>query len=1111
MGGGFAARHLGLDAAAIVAARSALGLGGDESIMERALPRSLREAPPQLAAPLTEAEVAERLAELAARNDPGRPMIGLGYYRTSIPSVIRRSILENPSWYTAYTPYQPEISQGRLEALFVFQTMIADLTGLEVANASLLDEATAAAEAMTLAHRAARGKKRRFAVDRDAFPQVKAVLATRAEPLGIELVEFDPPTLVPAPDSAPPASGPPPLPLAAPDAVPPASGPPPLPLAAPDAAPPAALAPRPSAPLLTPNPPAEAPAPAPFEGCAGVYVQYRGASGRIVPLGPVAEAAHAAGALLAVGADPLMLTLAQPPGEAGADICVGSTQRFGVPLGFGGPHAAFMSVRPELVRQLPGRLVGLTVDADGGTALRLALVTREQHIRREKATSNICTAQVLLAVMAAAYGVWHGPDGLRRIAGRIRAQAEALREALDGIVGVTPQGGQLFDTLAVYVPGEAETVVCRARQTGLRLRHHDPDWVYLSTDEPTTPQDLRDVVTAFGGPPSAGDQAVARAAELTQAWAPSPPSPVAAPAQAAPDAAPASPADAAPAAGGHPASPEPDAVFGALTRRSDFMKHPVFHRYHTELALMRYLKSLADRDYAMDRGMIPLGSCTMKLNAATELAALTWGEFGDLHPFQPAADAAGTLELISELTADLLELTGYDALSLQPNAGSQGELAGLLAIRGYHLSRGETDRRVCLIPVSAHGTNAASAALAGFEVVGVGVDPAGNVSLEDLKAKLAAHEARVGALMITYPSTHGVFEEDVRVVCALAHEAGAQVYIDGANFNALVGHARAGHFGGDVSHLNLHKTFAIPHGGGGPGVGPVAVRAHLAAFLPGHPLASGAGAPGPATASPLPATASPLPDAVPPHPAPLPAGGSSAKPPAVEAARAGAKQAWASSAEPPAVEAARAGAVSAAPYGSPLVLPISWAYIKMMGADGLMAATEGAVLAANYVARRLAGIFPLLYSGPGGFVAHECLLDLRDFTARTGVTVDDVAKRLMDLGFHAPTMSFPVAGTLMVEPTESETLAELDRFCEAMELIAGEAERVACGEWLLEDSPLRRAPHTAAAVTADSWERPYSRRQGAYPSGQTTGKYWPPVGRVDAAYGDRHLVAKLPD
>ncbi|MDR2566276.1 MAG: aminomethyl-transferring glycine dehydrogenase [Bifidobacteriaceae bacterium] len=947
----FAQRHLGFapadaaiaaDAVATAAGaaiRRALGLDPAERIMDRALPGDLRADPPDLPAPKSEAEVLERLAELAALNNPGRSMIGLGYYRTVTPSVIRRLIMENPSWYTAYTPYQPEISQGRLEALFVFQTMIAELTGLPVANASLLDEATAAAEAMTLCHRAARGAKRRFAVDVDVFPQVRAVLETRAEPLGIELVDFDP----------------------------------------------------------------EAPDAAALEGAAGLYVQYQGASGRLIDLAGPAALAHEAGALLAVGADPLMLALVQPPGEAGADIAVGSTQRFGVPMGFGGPHAAYLSVREDLVRQLPGRLVGLTRDSHGDPALRLALVTREQHIRRDKATSNVCTAQVLLAVMAAAYAVWHGPDGLRRIASRVNAQARALRERLDGIVGVEVRSGPLFDTLAVVVPGRARQVVQAADKAGLKLWLHDADTVYLSTDEATTPQDLDCVVEAFGGDPSAVGP------------------------------------------GGGDAGAPPD--FGGLDRRGEFMTQEVFHGHRTELGLTRYLKSLADKDYAMDRGMIPLGSCTMKLNAATELAGLTWPEFADLHPFQPLGDAAGSVQLMAELGAALLELTGYEALSLQPNAGSQGELAGLLAIRRYHLDRGDPERTVCLIPTSAHGTNAASAALAGYQVVPVGVDPGGNVSLADLRAKLAEHAGKVGALMLTYPSTHGVYEAGVRDLCAAAHEAGAQVYIDGANFNALVGWAKAGHFGGDVSHLNLHKTFAIPHGGGGPGVGPVAARRHLAPYLPGHPFGG------------------------------LPS---------------------------------KSGAVSAAPFGSALVLSISWAYIQLMGARGLVAATDGAVLAANYVAQRLEGAFPVLYRGPGGYVAHECLLDLREFTRRTGATVDDVAKRLMDFGFHAPTMSFPVAGTLMVEPTESETLAELDRFCDAMAAIAAEAGRIADGEWPAERSPLRNAPHTASALLDEAWAEPYPRSLGAYPAGTAGGKYWPPVGRVDASYGDRHLVLKLP-
>ncbi|MDR2114358.1 MAG: aminomethyl-transferring glycine dehydrogenase, partial [Bifidobacteriaceae bacterium] len=820
--GGFAARHLGLSPAERIRMRQALGLEGSEPLIKQALPAPLRtERPLSLGDGWTEDQMLTRLRELAGQNQPGRSLIGLGYYRTLTPAVIRREILENPSWHTAYTPYQPEISQGRLEALLVFQTMISDLTGLPVANASLLDEASAAAEAMVLCHRHSRGRKPRFLLDQDVFPQVRMVLETRAEPLAIELIPFDP--------------------------------------LAPDAG--------------------------QWENAAGAYIQYQGASGRLLDLSPVVEAAHAAGALLAVGADPLLLTLAVPPGELGADIALGSTQRLGQPLGFGGPHAAYMAVRQELVRALPGRLVGRTRDAHGAEALRLALVTREQHIRREKATSNICTAQVLLAVMAAMYGVWHGPDGLKDIALRIQTQTEALREALNGIgqlengTLLQVQPGPVFDTLAVRLPGQAHRVQPRARELGLRLWLQDQDTIYLSVDEATTSQDLVDVVHAFGGENA----------------------PVA------PDAAPNS------------TGTTSQHGWGTLLRTSEFMTHPVFHTHHTELAFTRYCKTLADRDYALDRGMIPLGSCTMKLNAAVQMAAVSWPQFADLHPFVPPEDAAGTLELIRELSADLLELTGYEALSLQPNAGSQGELAGLLAIRRYHQAQGQPQRTVCLIPVSAHGTNAASAALAGYQVVGVAVDPGGNVSLSDLETQLAAYPDQVGVLMITYPSTHGVYEEQLRELCAAAHQAGAQVYIDGANFNALVGWARAGELGGDVSHLNLHKTFAIPHGGGGPGVGPVAVRQHLASYLPGH-LFGGL--------------------------------------------------------------AATTGAVAAAPYGSPLVLPIAWAYIRLLGAEGLIAATEGAVLAANYVAQRLESAFPVLYRGPGGWVAHECLLDLRGFTAR---------------------------------------------------------------------------------------------------------------------------------
>jgi len=945
----FAPRHLGLRSADRAAVRAALGLAPDAELVSLALPASLQTSAPDLGPALDQDGTLAALRALAAQNQPARSMIGLGFYSTVTPAVIQRCVLENPAWYTAYTPYQPEISQGRLEALFVFQTMISELTGLPVAGASLLDEASAAAEAMTLSHRASRGRRQRFAVDADVFPQVKAVLETRAEPLGIELVYFDPTS----------------------DSVP--------------------------------------------TDASGVLVQYQGTTGRLVDLAPLAQAAHQTGALLVVGADPLALTQLRSPGSAGADVCYGSTQRFGVPMGYGGPHAAYLAVTEGLVRQLPGRLVGQSVDAAGEVAFRLALVTREQHIRREKATSNICTAQVLLAVLAAMYAVWHGPDGLERIAQETHAKARCLAEALSGI-GLQAQNATFFDTLCLRLEGRAAAVQAAARQRGVTV-WADQDTVLVSTDEVTSQGDLEVVLGAVG---QALMVPVPVQIKPWQAWL-----------------------DQAAAA-----IPE------AMRRTDTFMSQAVFHQHRTELGLMRYLKTLADKDYALDRGMIPLGSCTMKLTSAIQMAAVTWPEFAQLHPFGPVADAAGSLALMRQLGTDLLALTGYDALSLQPNAGSQGELAGLLAIRRYHQAAGE-DRPVCLIPVSAHGTNAASAALAGFEVVGVGVDQHGDVSVTELRAKLAEHQGRVGALMITYPSTHGVYEETVTQVCDLVHQAGGQVYIDGANFNALLGWAKAGQFGGDVSHLNLHKSFAIPHGGGGPGVGPVAAKAHLAAYLPGHCL--------------------------------------------VDVALGGAPADL------------RQGAVAAAPFGSALVLSISWAYLKLMGGEGLRQATEDAVLAANYVARGLADVFPVLYQGAGGWVAHECLLDLRSFASRTGVSVEDVAKRLMDYGFHAPTMAFPVTGCLMVEPTESESLAELDRFIQALRAIAAEAQQVAEGVWPTAESPLRQAPHTVAVVCADEWHRPYPRSLGAYPSGRVSVKYWPPVGRVDSAFGDRNLVVKATD
>jgi glycine dehydrogenase len=932
----FVRRHIGPDASELTRMTSVIGVASLEELADRAVPAGIRTAsdrPGTLPPAATESEALAELRALAARNTPTVPMIGLGYHGTVIPPVIRRNVLESPAWYTAYTPYQPEISQGRLEALLNFQTVVSDLTGLPVAGASVLDEATAAAEAMTLLRRAGRSASSRFVVDADTLPRTVAVLRTRAEPLGLEIVEAD---------------------LGGADG-----------------------------------------AGLPDGEFFGVLLSYPGASGAVVDQAGLIAEAHQRGAKVVVAADPLALTLLRPPGEIGADVAVGSTQRFGVPLGFGGPHAGYLAVRDELRRQLPGRLVGVSRDADGAPALRLALQTREQHIRREKATSNICTAQVLLAVIASMYAVHHGPEGLRAIAGRAHRMAAVLAAALRrGGLAVGPDG--FFDTLLVTVPGRAEAVCDAAHAAGIALRRVDADRVGVSCSELTTREHLVAVCGSFG-------VRVSRA-ELDELDANTP-----------------------------DALPEP------LRRESAYLTHPVFHRYRSETALLRYLRRLSDQDMALDRGMIPLGSCTMKLNATAEMEPITWPGFADLHPHAPTADAEGTLELVADLERWLAELTGYAAVSLQPNAGSQGELAGLLAIRGYHRDRGEGHRDVCLIPASAHGTNAASAVMAGMRVVVVACDGNGDVDLADLRAKIDEHGASLAALMITYPSTHGVYEAGVGEVCAAVHEAGGQVYVDGANLNALLGLAKPGEFGGDVSHLNLHKTFCIPHGGGGPGVGPVAVREHLARYLPDR----------------------------------------------------------------------GAGAVSGAEYGSAGVLPISWAYLRMMGVDGLRRATLVAVAAANYVARRLSEHYPVLYTGTSGFVAHECILDLRPLTSSTGVTVDDVAKRLADYGLHAPTMSFPVAGTLMVEPTESENLAELDRFCDAMISIRAEIDRVGAGEWPVEDNPLRGAPHTAACI-ADKWDHPYSRELAAYPTGDPVGKVWPPVRRIDGAHGDRNLVCSCP-
>lgn len=952
----FASRHIGTGPAEQGAMLALLGWDSREELLTAALPAGIRDDLPEgLPAAVSESEVLARLQALARRNTVRISMIGQGYHDTLTPAVLSRNVLENPAWYTAYTPYQPEISQGRLEALLTFQTMVSDLTGLPVAGASLLDEATAVVEGVLLARRAV-GRGRRVLVDRDVLAQTRAVLETRAAPLGLEVVTFD------------------------------------------------------SAEGLTD---------AQMDGAFAVVLQYPGASGQILDPRDVIATAHAAGALVVMAADILALAVLTPPGELGADVAAGTTQRFGVPMGFGGPHAAYLAVRDDLRRQLPGRLVGVSRDALGEPALRLALQTREQHIRREKATSNICTAQVLLAVMAAMYATYHGPEGIRAIARTVHHHAVSLAAALRarGLEVVHPH---FFDTVRVRVPGQAHRVLAEALRRDVLLWAEDDHTVAIACDEVTTAEIVAAVVDAVvagaGGP---------GAAPVT--------------------------------ADEHPAGA---AIPPALHRTSSYLTHPVFAEHRTETAMMRYLRRLADKDYALDRGMIPLGSCTMKLNAAVEMAAITWPEFARIHPFAPATDVAGYLELIDDLQGWLAAVTGYAAVSVQPNAGSQGELAGLLAIRGYLDSRGEHGRTVCLVPASAHGTNAASAVLAGMRVVVVACDDEGNVDVADLRRLVARHGEDLAAIMVTYPSTHGVYEEAIREICSEVHRAGGQVYIDGANLNALVGAARPGHFGGDVSHLNLHKTFCIPHGGGGPGVGPVAVAAHLAPFLPGHPRLPGL-----------------------------------ARPPRAGAA-AGAERA--------------AGPVSAAPYGSASILPISWAYVHLMGAAGLQAATASAVLAANYVAARLDDVFPVLYKGPRGLVAHECILDVRALTASTGITVDDVAKRLMDYGFHAPTMSFPVAGTLMVEPTESEDLGEIDRFCDAMRAIHAEAVAVGQGAWPRDDNPLVRAPHTARAVVGP-WDRAYPRDLAAFPSAAVAAaKYWPPVGRIDAAYGDRHLVCACP-
>jgi len=937
----FIARHIGPSAEDQQQMLKTLGCNNLQQLTEQVVPEAIAMADDlAIVDGCSEAQALEELRVLASQNKVFRSFIGQGYYNTITPNVIQRNILENPAWYTAYTPYQPEISQGRLEALINFQTMITDLTGMEMSNASMLDEGTAAAEAMSLCQRMSKSKSARFFVDSDCLPQTIEIIKTRAEPMGVEVVVGDPATLTADTE------------------------------------------------------------------LFGLLLQYPGASGEIRNFREVIEQVKQQGALVVMAADILSLVLLESPGSLGADVAIGSTQRFGVPLGFGGPHAAYMATREAFKRNLPGRLVGLSQDANGDPAYRLALQTREQHIRREKATSNICTAQVLLAVIASMYAVYHGPDGLQRIAQRVHLLTSVLAEGL-GLNGIEPTNQNWFDTLTLNTGSRTQGILEAAAAREINLRAIDENTLGLSLDETTGEKDIVDLWDILIGDHSL--QVEELAAEVGESL----------PSQ--------------------------------LMRTDSFLSHPTFNKFHSETEMLRYLRKLSDKDIALDRAMIPLGSCTMKLNATAEMLPITWPEFSTMHPFAPSDQTQGYRAMIDDLESMLCASTGYDAISLQPNAGSQGEYAGLLAIRGYHESRGDSDRDVCLIPSSAHGTNPASAQMCGMKVVVVKCDDQGNVDVDDLQAKAEKHEANLAAIMVTYPSTHGVFEEKITEICAIVHDYGGQVYIDGANLNAMVGVCQPGKFGGDVSHLNLHKTFCIPHGGGGPGVGPVAVGEHLEAFLPSES--------------------------------------------AVESG-----------------DSKRRGAqVSAAPFGSASILPITWMYIRMMGRIGLKQATEVAILNANYVANRLQDHYQILYTGAQGRIAHECILDVRDIKDNIGISVDDIAKRLIDFGFHAPTMSFPVAGTLMIEPTESESKAELDRFCDAMIAIKNEIDQVAAGQFELDDNPLVGAPHTAAVVSADSWTRNYSRSQAAYPlASLRENKYWPPVGRLDHVFGDRNLVCSCP-
>ena len=933
----FIARHIGPRDADTAAMLELLGYDSVDALTNAVIPESIKGTSILGEQPgLSEADALAKIKAIAAKNQQFKNYIGQGYYGTHTPSPILRNLLENPAWYTAYTPYQPEISQGRLEALLNFQTLISDLTGMQIANASLLDEATAAAEAMTFCKRLSKNKaSNTFFASQHCHPQTLDVLRTRAEPLGIDIEVGDEAAITDA------------------------------------------------------------------SAYFGALLQYPASNGDIFDYRALVERFHAAGALVAVAADLLALTLLTPPGEFGADVALGSAQRFGVPLGFGGPHAAYFATRDAFKRDMPGRLVGMSVDRFGKPALRLAMQTREQHIRREKATSNICTAQVLLANIASMYAVYHGPKGLTAIAQRVHSFTAILALGLTKL-GHSVEQQHFFDTLSIKTGAKTAELHAKARAAGINLREIDAERLGLSLDETTDQAAVEALLNLF-----AADQAAPAVADLAAQIASRLPQ--------------------------------------GLLRQSAILQHEVFNRYHSETELMRYLRKLADKDLALDRSMIPLGSCTMKLNAASEMIPVTWPEFGNLHPFAPVEQAAGYTQLTTELEAMLCAATGYDAVSLQPNAGSQGEYAGLLAIRAYHLSRGDDQRDICLIPQSAHGTNPATASMAGMRVVVTACDARGNVDIADLKAKAEEHKDRLAAIMITYPSTHGVFEEGIREICQIIHDNGGQVYIDGANMNAMVGLCAPGQFGGDVSHLNLHKTFCIPHGGGGPGVGPIGVKSHLAPFLPGH--------------------------------------GHMAR---------------------------KEGAVSAAPFGSASILPITWMYITMMGGNGLKRASQMAILNANYIARRLEEHYPVLYSGEGGLVAHECILDIRPLKDSSGISVDDVAKRLIDFGFHAPTMSFPVAGTLMIEPTESESKEELDRFCDAMIAIREEIRAVEQGRLDKDDNPLKNAPHTALELVGE-WHHAYSREQAVYPLATLIeAKYWPPVGRVDNVYGDRNLVCACP-